>query len=69
METRSVKDFGAVGDGITDDTPALEMAYDWANNGEGRTIYFPPGTFKTGRPIRMSRTLWQVILKWIGFGN
>lgn len=38
----SVKDFGAVGDGLTDDTLAIQTALDQANK---KTIYFPAGTY------------------------
>jgi len=37
----SVKDFGAVGDGVTDDTAAIQAAVD-----TGGTIYFPNGTYE-----------------------
>ena len=40
-ETTSVKDFGATGDGTTDDTAALQAAFD-ANV----PLYFPLGTYK-----------------------
>lgn len=39
-ETVSVKDFGAVGDGVTDDTAAISSAID-----AGNTIIFPAGTY------------------------
>ena len=39
-DTVSVKDFGAVGDGVADDTAAIQAAVNSANN-----IYFPEGTY------------------------
>ena len=41
----SVKDFGAVGDGNTDDTTALQAAITYAT-GAGCELYFPAGTYK-----------------------
>jgi hypothetical protein len=41
-ETVSVKDFGAVGDGVTDDTAAIQAA---VNAAIGKTLYFSPGTY------------------------
>jgi hypothetical protein len=40
----SVKDFGAVGDGVADDTAAIQAAIDAIGN-SGGTVMFPPGTY------------------------
>src|SRR3989344_9295672 len=51
----SVKDYGAVGDGVTDDTAAIQAAvnrtaapYSTASRG---TILFPPGKYLISAPI------------------
>lgn len=43
-DTVSVKDFGAVGDGVTDDTAAAQAALDHVI-AAGGTLYFPAGTY------------------------
>jgi len=40
QQTVSVKDFGAVGDGTTDDTTAIQNALN-----AGKNLYFPPGEY------------------------
>jgi hypothetical protein len=47
-ETVSVKDFGAVGDGITDDTAAIQAA---VNGGAGGAVFFPEGIYLTSDAI------------------
>lgn len=42
----NVKDFGAVGDGVTDDTAAIQAAVN-----TNKTVYFPEGTYKTNTTI------------------
>lgn len=54
-ETVSVKDFGAVGDGVTDDTAAIQAAINYAAP-LGYVIYFPPGTFRTTATIGFTRS-------------
>ena len=39
----NVKDFGAVGNGVTDDTAALQAAVTFAGNQGGGTVYIPSG--------------------------
>lgn len=50
LDMVSVKDFGAVGDGVTDDTAAIQAAIDagkpYRASTKGRIIYFPPGIYK-----------------------
>jgi hypothetical protein len=44
----SVKDFGAVGDGVADDTAAIQAALDATSTaGVSTTVYVPAGTYKT----------------------
>jgi hypothetical protein len=46
----SVKDFGAVGDGIADDTVAIQAAI----NSGFKTIYFPPSIYNCGSQISLT---------------
>jgi hypothetical protein len=41
----NVKDFGAVGDGVTDDTAAIQSAIDAVYAVGGGTVYFPSGEY------------------------
>lgn len=42
----NVLDYGAVGDGVTDDTAACQAAVDYVTNNGGGTVYFPQGSYK-----------------------
>jgi hypothetical protein len=42
----SVKDFGAVGDGVADDTAAIQAAVDAAQNSYNRSVRIPCGIYK-----------------------
>ena len=48
QETVSVKDFGAVGNGTTDDTAAIQAAIAYATT---KNIFFPAGTYLTSQPL------------------
>ena len=43
-ESVSVKDFGAVGDGVADDTAAIQAAINYAS-ANGKSVFIPDGTF------------------------
>ncbi|MEE5992097.1 MAG: glycosyl hydrolase family 28-related protein [Oscillospiraceae bacterium] len=57
---KSILDFGAVGDGITDDTTALKRAAE-----SGETVFFPAGTYILSEEIHLSR----VDIHWYGVGD
>jgi len=44
-DTLSVKDFGATGDGTTDDTTAIQACLTYAVSLGGKAVYFPAGTY------------------------
>ena len=48
-ETVSVKDFGAVGDGVTDDTAAIQNALN-----TGKTLFIPDGIYNCTSPLTSS---------------
>ncbi|MGI8690383.1 MAG: glycosyl hydrolase family 28-related protein [Thermomicrobiales bacterium] len=49
----NVKDYGAVGDGVTDDTTAIQAAFTAAALVKG-TVFFPPSTYKLSRTITVA---------------
>jgi len=66
QEAVSVKDFGAVGDGVTDDTAAIQAAID---SGAYR-IFLPTGTYLISSPLKTGSSYqtiegsgWSTILK------
>jgi hypothetical protein len=50
-ETKNVKDFGARGNGSTDDTAAIQAAVTAAHN-SGGAVFFPPGNYRVTSTIR-----------------
>ncbi|MCX6924524.1 MAG: glycosyl hydrolase family 28-related protein, partial [Verrucomicrobia bacterium] len=45
LDQSNVRWWGAKGDRLTDDTAAIQAAFDAITNSGGGTIYFPPGTY------------------------
>lgn len=50
-EISNVKNFGAKGDGVTDDWAAIMAALNWTTNSNRGVIYFPPGNYVVSQPI------------------
>ena len=57
----NVKDFGAVGDGVTDDGPAIKAALDYANSIGGGSVYLPAGTYLKKDVITISPLVYVVL--------
>lgn len=61
---QNVKDFGATGDGQTNDAPAIQQAIDQA--GKLSAIFFPPGTYRCDRAITSQARSISIIGSGIG---
>ncbi len=61
--------YGAKGDGMTDDTAAIKRAVA-ENVGRHATLYFPPGVYVVSEPIDWKNTKgeWNAFLAWQGAG-
>lgn len=69
VDVNNVKYYGAVGDGITDDTEAINQAIS-----EVSTIIFPDGTYLYSGRIRLTRTksligIGQPQIQWVGVND
>ncbi|MFE9381369.1 glycosyl hydrolase family 28-related protein [Streptomyces sp. NPDC006855] len=60
----NIRDFGAVGDGVTDDAPAIQAAIDAASEAGGGTLYVP-----AGRYILSAALAWASNVSAIGAGD
>lgn len=56
----NVKDYGATGDGVTDDSTAIQAALDAGND-----IFFPDGDYLIGTKLTKSGSFWRIL----GAGN
>jgi hypothetical protein len=65
-EIFSVKDFGAVGNGVADDTAPIQEALTAAGAAGGGTVFMPPGVYKT--TSRLSMLYSFVYLEGAGLG-
>jgi polygalacturonase len=49
----NVKTFGAKGDGVTDDTAAIQAAVDYVFSAGGGTLAFPTGTYRVTTIVKV----------------
>lgn len=47
------QNYGAKADGIADDTAAIQYAINAADSGTTKTVYFPAGTYRITKPLRL----------------
>lgn len=57
-DIKNVKDFGATGNGVTDDWAAIMAAYNWTvANVQRGVVFFPPGDYRVSQPIDFGNLL------------
>lgn len=62
----SVKDYGAVGNGVADDTSAIQAAINAVKALGGGVVYFPPGTYKTSSALSLTSATG---VRYVGAGS
>src|SRR5262245_11728101 len=73
----NLKDFGAKGDGTTDDTAALNACIDYAYSStylsayhrNGAVIFIPPGIYKLTNQVKLDRRTPMAQMTYIGAGR
>lgn len=60
-----VRDFGAVGNGVADDGPAIQAAIDALNAGGGGTLLFGPRHYRVASPVTIDNV--SVVLQGAGY--
>jgi hypothetical protein len=59
-ETVSVMDFGAVGNGVADDTAAILAAIAYLQTKTKKSLFFPAGTYLISAPLVITGTEWEI---------
>lgn len=62
----NVKDFGAVGDNVSDDLNAIQDAINYSQSIGGAIVFFPPGTYKISGTITINNPTFGVTLRGSG---
>ena len=69
-DVKNVKDFGATGNGVTDDADAIQAAIDWNTRGSSqRIIFFPIGAYRVGSPIILDKGGPHISIRLMGCGG
>jgi len=68
-DVKTVKDFGAIGNGIADDTAAIQAAVNWAAASFSGKLHFPAGSYKTTSAITMDGANARVVIYGDGEQN